>query len=53
MLKYKGRPHWAKYFEIKDFGELYPKWNNFKKIQKEIDPKKTFWNNFSERVFKN
>lgn len=60
FLKYGGRPHWGKRFAAKDtdFEKLYPKWNDFKALRREMDPTNKFLNPylaslFSEKPFRN
>jgi FAD/FMN-containing dehydrogenase len=38
--KYEGRPHWGKWHSLrgKQLGALYPHWDLFRRIQREIDP---------------
>lgn len=53
FIKYGGRPHWGKRFEAKDaqLNEIYPKWNDFKKLRKELDPTNKFLNGYLKQVF--
>jgi L-gulonolactone oxidase len=47
MRRENGRPHWAKDFVLagdKDFSSLYPKWNDFKNLRKQLDPNNVFIN---------
>ena len=52
--KYQGRPHWAKkhYYTSSELKNLYPKWEDFKKIKNELDPNGIFENNFLKNLFK-
>ncbi len=53
FLKYGGRPHWGKRFQAKDetLKQLYPKWEDFKKVRRELDPKGKFLNPYLKSVF--
>ena len=53
FLKYGGRPHWAKRFSAKndELEKIYPKWNDFKKLRKEMDPSNKFLNNYLSEIF--
>ena len=53
FIKYGGRPHWGKRFEAKDaqLNEIYPKWSDFKKLRKELDPTNKFLNGYLKQVF--
>lgn len=52
-MKYQGRPHWGKihYQNATYLKTVYPKWEEFMKIRKELDPKGTFSNTYIESVF--
>lgn len=51
--KYDGRPHWGKmHFQTPDsLKELYPKWDEFHAIRKEMDPKGIFMNDYLKGIF--
>ncbi len=51
--KYNGRPHWGKMHTrtANDLKELYPKWNDFLKIRKEMDPNGIFLNPHLKELF--
>ena len=53
FIKYGGRPHWGKRFLAKDkeLAQLYPKWNDFKQLRKELDPTNKFLNNYLTVLF--
>jgi L-gulonolactone oxidase len=53
FIKHGGRPHWAKRFAAKDeaLEKLYPKWNDFKKLRKEMDPSNKFLNSYLAELF--
>lgn len=46
FLKHGGRPHWGKRFEAKDtqLSKIYPKWEAFKELRRELDPTNKFLN---------
>ena len=51
--KYKGRPHWGKLHSRTgdEFAELYPHWEAFHKVRKELDPEGRMINKHLQRVF--
>ena len=51
--KYDGRPHWGKMHTqtAESLAKLYPKWNEFQAIRKELDPKGIFLNPYVKRLF--
>jgi FAD-linked oxidoreductase len=51
--KHGGRPHWAKMhsLEARDFEALYPEWQAFHKIRRELDPAGKFMNTHLRKVF--
>ncbi|MBG9774022.1 D-arabinono-1,4-lactone oxidase [Brevibacillus laterosporus] len=53
FLKYDGRPHWGKLHELTsaDLQERFPMWNQFKAIQKQMDPNGLFLNPYLSRLF--
>lgn len=53
FIKHGGRPHWAKRFKAKDaqLRKIYPKWNKFKKLRKELDPDNKFLNSYLKAIF--
>lgn len=53
FIKYGGRPHWGKRFNAKDkqLNDIYPKWSEFKKLRKEIDPTNKFLNGYLKQIF--
>lgn len=47
MLRFSGRPHWAKDYHIggdEHFARLYPRWHDFKALRERLDPDGTFLN---------
>ena len=53
FIKHGGRPHWGKRFKAKDkeLERIYPKWNDFKKLRKELDPENKFLNGYLKKLF--
>jgi L-gulonolactone oxidase len=53
FIKHGGKPHWAKRFSAKndELEKLYPKWNDFKNLRKEMDPSNKFLNNYLSEIF--
>ena len=51
--KFGGRPHWGKWHSRNDadFSGLYPNWNQFKAIRREIDPRGRMLNAHLRTVF--
>lgn len=51
--KYGGRPHWGKIHTLgnKQLAGLYPKWNDFLAVRKEMDPKGLFLNKHLKQIF--
>lgn len=48
-----GRPHWGKYFDqhLYHWSELYPQWQNFRRVRKSLDPTGKFANKFIAAIF--
>lgn len=53
FLKYKGRPHWGKVNNLtkQQFIQKYPRWDDFQKVRKQMDPQNKFLNEFTRSVF--
>lgn len=51
--KYEGRPHPGKIhtLEAQQLSQLYPRWNDFLRIRRELDPQGRFLNDHLQRVF--
>lgn len=51
--KYQGRPHPGKIhtLEAKQLAALYPRWDDFLRIRRELDPKDRLLNDHLQRVF--
>ena len=52
MASYGGRPHWGKmHFETADtLADLYPLWDTFQRVRRDIDPGGIFANAYTDRV---
>nr|CAB3251409.1 L-gulonolactone oxidase-like [Phallusia mammillata] len=50
--EYGGKPHWAKAHKVKadDFRRMYPKFDRFMEIRRQLDPTCMFWNDYWRRV---
>lgn len=53
MKKKGGRPHWGKHLTLsqQEARRLYPKFDRFNDIRKEVDPKGIFANDFIHNLF--
>lgn len=51
--RYEGRPHWGKLHTLgaKEFEALYPKWEAFQTVRRQLDPTGKFLNPHLKRVF--
>ncbi|MEZ5503264.1 MAG: D-arabinono-1,4-lactone oxidase [Halioglobus sp.] len=51
--KYHGRPHWGKLNTLQrsDFRQLYPRWDEFTELRREIDPGGRFLNPYLASLF--
>jgi FAD-linked oxidoreductase len=51
--KYQGRPHWGKLNTLQrsDFRKLYPRWDEFAAVRKEMDPEGRFLNPYLAGLF--
>ena len=49
---HRGRPHWGKLHTMsaRELAPLYPKWDEFQRVRKQLDPKGVFANEFVTRV---
>jgi FAD/FMN-containing dehydrogenase len=52
---HEGRPHWGKKHSLKakDLKKLYPMWDRFQEIRKQMDPNGIFLNQYIKDVFQN
>ena len=53
FIKHGGRPHWGKRFKAKNeqLEKIYPRWNDFKELRKQLDPTNKFLNGYLKKVF--
>jgi L-gulonolactone oxidase len=51
--RYDGRPHWGKMhgLDAADFRAIYPRFEDFQQLRRELDPKGTFLSPYMRRVF--
>ncbi|GCE30279.1 FAD-binding oxidoreductase [Dictyobacter alpinus] len=51
--RYQGRPHWGKMHTQNgsSLAQLYPRWDDFKRIRAELDPHGLFLNDYLQRLF--
>lgn len=51
--KYNGRPHWGKLntLQREDFRKLYPRWDDFVKVRRQMDPEGRFLNPYLAGLF--
>jgi FAD-linked oxidoreductase len=51
--RYEGRPHWGKMHtrSAAELGELYPRWQDFRRIRAELDPRGMFLNDYLRGLF--
>lgn len=51
--KYGGRPHWGKLHSLKatELAPLYPRWKDFLRTRKRLDPKGLFLNAYMHEIF--
>lgn len=51
--RYDGRPHWGKLHTrgAKDFEALYPKWDAFREVRRQLDPAGKFLNAHLKQIF--
>ena len=51
--KYHGRPHWGKLntLQQQDFRSLYPRWDDFVEVRREMDPQGRFLNPYLKDLF--
>ena len=49
---YSGRPHWGKlhFHDHRSLAPLYPEWDRFQRVRRELDPAGTFSNSYTDRV---
>jgi L-gulonolactone oxidase len=52
--RYEGRPHWGKHHTktADAFAELYPEWDAFRELRRELDPTGRFLNDHLRAIFR-
>ncbi|WP_084419806.1 D-arabinono-1,4-lactone oxidase [Henriciella litoralis] len=53
MLRHGGRPHWGKVHSLKyeQLKDMYPKFNSFRELRRELDPEGKFLNQHLKSLF--
>jgi FAD/FMN-containing dehydrogenase len=53
--EYDGRPHWGKKHTLRapELRELYPEWDRFQEIRRELDPEGVFMTDYLENLLAN
>lgn len=53
MASYSGRPHWGKmhWLQCDELAALYPRWSEFVRVRRELDPEGLFENRYVRQVF--
>ncbi|WP_028546116.1 D-arabinono-1,4-lactone oxidase [Paenibacillus taiwanensis] len=53
LLRYEGRPHWGKLHHLRaeQLKTLYPRWDDFLQVRKELDPQGILLNPYLKSVF--
>src|SRR5690606_7556167 len=51
--RYQGRPHWGKLHtaQASELATLYPRWADFNKLRRELDPTGKFLNPYLKELF--
>jgi FAD-linked oxidoreductase len=51
--RYQGRPHWGKMHTrtAGELAELYPRWNDFRRVRAALDPQGVFLNSYLHELF--
>ncbi len=51
--RYQGRPHWGKLHtqSAQSLVELYPRWNDFRRVRATLDPRGMFLNDYLHELF--
>ena len=52
VAEHQGRPHWGKLHSLHAarLRELYPRFDDFRRIRDQLDPGRTFTNDYLDRV---
>ena len=50
---HQGRPHWGKmhFMTAKELRPLYPMWDRFQEVRKQLDPKGVFMSEYLKNLF--
>jgi FAD/FMN-containing dehydrogenase len=50
--RHGGRPHWGKLNSLttKDFASLYPRWNDFVSLRRQMDPEGRLMNSYLKGI---
>lgn len=53
FLEYDGRPHWGKRYKATaaELRPLWPKWDDFRALRENLDPRRKFLNPYLRRLF--
>jgi FAD-linked oxidoreductase len=53
LRKHRGRPHWGKLNTLgrEEFRRLYPRWDDFEQVRRDIDPEGRFLNDYLASLF--
>ncbi len=53
LRRYGGRPHWGKLNTLngRDFQDIYPHWEDFRRIQRQVDPHGRMLNRYLRQIF--
>lgn len=53
LVEEGGRPHWGKYYDDQRYAwrEIYPKWDEFRALRRQLDPQLRFSNDYITTLF--
>lgn len=53
FLNHRGRPHWGKMHGLtaREFRDMYPMWDRFHAVRRQLDPKRVFMSEYLTRIF--
>ncbi|WP_215846443.1 D-arabinono-1,4-lactone oxidase [Candidatus Pantoea bituminis] len=53
LVEEGGRPHWGKYYDDQRYTwrEIYPKWDEFRALRRQLDPQLRFSNDYINTLF--
>jgi FAD/FMN-containing dehydrogenase len=51
--RHQGRPHWGKLHtqDARSLAELYPRWQDFRRVRAQLDPQGVFLNDYLRQLF--